>query len=231
MKDRKIWLALSGVLILALAGCGDDGDDNGNGDMPPPPDTPPSPEDQVEFSATINYYQDGEVTSTYKYYQGEEAYRMELDQPYPLVMISYPQEVTYYLYPEFDQYQEFPWEEPEEPENPIENPEVDCEKEGEEVITGRNTDLYYCYEIDGDGKSWIWIDPELDFAMQSANGSIDNIVMKVTEIDIGDQLEDLFEIPAGYTLVEENPYLGNFQGATQELMLLPSLRSFDFLAR
>ena len=229
MKDRKIWLALSGVLILALAGCGDDCDDNGNGDMPPPPDTPPSPEDQVEFSATINYYQDGEVTSTYKYYQGEEANRTELDQPYPLVSISYPQKVTYLLYPEFDQYQEIPWQ---EPESPIDDSETDCEKEGEEVITGRNTERYYCYEIDGDGKNWVWLDPELFFIMQLADGSIDNIVMKVTEIDVSDQPEDLFEIPAGYTLVEENPYLGDFfQGATQELMLLPSLRSFDFLAR
>lgn len=223
---KKNWLALSGVLMLALAGCGGDGDGDGdddNGNNPPPP-----PEDQAQFAASVNFYEDGEVALTYKYYQGEEASRTELNEPYPLVLIGYPEDVTYLLYPEFDQYQEIPWE---EPEDPIDNPDVDCEKEGEATVTGRDTDLYHCTEVGEDGESWYWIDPELPFIMQIADGSISNIVMKVTELKVGDQPKNLFEVPAGYTQVEENPYVGSLQGAAQKAMSLPSLQGFDFLSR
>jgi uncharacterized lipoprotein YehR (DUF1307 family) len=221
---KQIWFALSGVLMVTLAGCGGDGDDdNDNGNNPPPP-----PEDQAQFAASVNFYDEGEVVLTYKYYQGEEASRTELNVPYPLVSISYPEEVTYLLYPEFDQYQEIPWE---EPEDPIDNPDVDCEKEGKATVTGRDTDVYHCTEIGGDEESWYWIDPKLPLIMQVADDSIENIIMKVTELKLGNQPKDLFQIPAGYTQVEENPYLGSLLGQVEKPMSLPSLQDFDFLSR
>ena len=77
------------------------------------------------------------------------------------------------------------------------DPDVTCKKLGSETFLGRDVDKYLVTDIE-DGtttESTIWFDRELLFPIkvEDSEGS-----MEAVSIEVGEQPDKLFEVPAGY---------------------------------
>lgn len=211
---------ISGIALISLliAGCGGSDSSSGIGDVPI------DLEDGLQMRQI--QYLDGDTLEYFYAFEGEKT-RIEYGGAYPVTTIYRgDRELVWILYPEFSQYQEwvqeeqpdpeeppvdypdFPVEPPESPDPPIEVPESECRQVGSDTIAGRSADKTHCvleYQ-DYRFEYWQWTDRKTGFPLRMAYPGETDVILDTTLFETGDVPDSLFEVPAGYVLVENNPY-------------------------
>lgn len=175
------------------------------------------PKTQAEYSATRTMETE-EISMGGKTWMAKDKQRDEMDMGgmKSVTIIRRDKKVMWNLMPSERMYMEHSLDAPESRKEDPENHKIEWTEIGEETLNGLKTTKSKVIMTRADGKKmggFMWVSKEgivvrIDALTKSDDGKTLRFRQELTDIRIGPQSADLFEIPAGYTKMAGFPGMG-----------------------